>query len=307
MDLYHLDGLNLNTLKEQPFKLEKDMQALFEANLPQLMGWQVVKSEFRLKQFRFDTLAFDVEKQAFVVIEYKRDKNLSVVDQGVAYLNAMLDYKDSLLMEYNERFTGHLLKRSDVDWSQTRMLFVANAFTSFQKQATNFKDLGIGLAEFKRSENGLLSLNLIERDSHAPVLPKPESAVDTESVSVLDKVAKEIVVYDEAYHLEGKSDVMVELYEQFRDAILNLDTKLQLDYTKLYVALKKDKSNCVDIAVLKNSLKLWLNARWGSLNDARNLFRDVSQVGHHGNGDYQVHVSNNDDLEYILSVVKQVL
>ncbi|UOO90107.1 hypothetical protein LVJ82_03730 [Vitreoscilla massiliensis] len=80
MDLYHLDGQNLHTLKEQPFKLEKEMQALFEAHLPQLMGWQVVKSEFRLKQFRFDTLAFNVEKQAFVVIEYKRDKNHSVVD-----------------------------------------------------------------------------------------------------------------------------------------------------------------------------------------------------------------------------------
>ena len=163
------------------------------------------------------------------------------------------------------------------------------------------------MAEFKRYENGLLSLNLIERDSHAPELPKPDYATETQTVSALDKVTKEIVVYDEAYHLDGKSDAMVELYEQFRDAILNLDTNLQLDYTKLYVAFKKDKSNCVDIAVLKNSLKLWLNARWGCLNDARGLFRDVSQVGHHGNGDYQVQVSNNDDLEYVLSVVKQVL
>ena len=307
MDLYRLEGQTVQALKDVPFKLEKDMQALFETHLPQLMGWQVVKSEFRLKQFRFDTLAFDAEKQAFVVIEYKRDKNHSVVDQGVAYLNAMLEYKDSLLMEYNERFTGRLLKRSDVDWSQTRMLFVANAFTPFQKQATNFKDLGIALAEFKRYENGLLSVNLIERDSHAPELPKPQMETDATVVSALEHVAKEIVVYDEAYHLDGKSDAIVELYEQFRDALLNLDAAIQLDYTKLYVAFKKDKSNCVDIAVLKNSLKLWVNARWGSLNDARGLFRDVSAVGHHGNGDYQVHVSNSDDLEYILSVVKQVL
>ena len=97
MDLYRLEGQTVQALKDVPFKLEKDMQALFETHLPQLMGWQVVKSEFRLKQFRFDTLAFDAEKQAFVVIEYKRDKNHSVVDQGVAYLNAMLEYKDSLL------------------------------------------------------------------------------------------------------------------------------------------------------------------------------------------------------------------
>ncbi|MFZ0328463.1 MAG: hypothetical protein WBP64_05315 [Nitrososphaeraceae archaeon] len=53
----------------------------------------IVRSEFELHGFRIDTLAFDKESKAFVIIEYKKDRNLSVVDQGIAYLNLMLNNK----------------------------------------------------------------------------------------------------------------------------------------------------------------------------------------------------------------------
>lgn len=75
MDIYKIRASHLEAIKEQPFQLEKEMQQLFETHLSLLTGLTLVKSEFPLKQFRFDTLAFDHEKQAFVVIEYKRDKN----------------------------------------------------------------------------------------------------------------------------------------------------------------------------------------------------------------------------------------
>lgn len=35
--------------------------------------------------------------------------------------------------------------------------------------------------------------------------------------------------------------------------------------------------------------------------------RDISSVGHWGNGDYQVIVKNDDDLEYIMSLIKQAI
>lgn len=117
MQIYRIDdSKQLTTIQEMPFALEKDMQKVFEQNLFTLTGLYLVKSEFTLKQFRFDTLAFDTEKKAFVVIEYKINKSQSVVDQGIAYLNAMLEYRDSLIIEYNERGIGQTLKRNDVDW-----------------------------------------------------------------------------------------------------------------------------------------------------------------------------------------------
>ena len=84
MKLYNWkNSQTLNDLKEIPFKLERDIQNIFENNLKELMGLQLVKSEFSIKNKRIDTLAFDKQSQAFIIIEYKRDKNYSVVDQGL--------------------------------------------------------------------------------------------------------------------------------------------------------------------------------------------------------------------------------
>ena len=55
--------------------------------MQELFDLALVRSEFELHGLRIDTLAFDKESGAFVIIEYKKDRNFSVVDQGVAYLN----------------------------------------------------------------------------------------------------------------------------------------------------------------------------------------------------------------------------
>ena len=70
MILYTNDKGNLREVKEVPFKLEKHLQKLFEDNLPTILGLTVVKSEFVIKNKRFDTLAFDEENKSFVIIDY---------------------------------------------------------------------------------------------------------------------------------------------------------------------------------------------------------------------------------------------
>ena len=107
-------------IKENPFKLEKEIQTLFEQNLSEIMGVELVKSEFTIKNKRIDSLAFDCQSKAFIIIEYKRDRNSSVVDQGFTYLNLMLQNKADFIVEYNENLKKNL-KRDDVDWSQTRV------------------------------------------------------------------------------------------------------------------------------------------------------------------------------------------
>jgi len=89
-------------IKEKSFKLEKEIQKLFENNLFEIMGVELVKSEFNIKNKRIDSLAFDPQAKAFVIVEYKRDRNSSVVDQGFTYLNLMLQNKADFIVEYNE-------------------------------------------------------------------------------------------------------------------------------------------------------------------------------------------------------------
>ena len=78
---------------------------------------------------RIDTLAYNSESNAFVIIEDKKDRNFSVVDQGMAYLNLMLNNKADFILEYNDKHVQPL-KRGEVDWSQSRIIFIAPEFTN---------------------------------------------------------------------------------------------------------------------------------------------------------------------------------
>ena len=106
--------------------------------------------------------------------------------------------------------------------------------------------------------------------------------------------------------LKKASPEILSLYEDYKDAILKLDKGITIKANKLYVVFKK-KSNICDIEIHKNALKIYLNAKWGQIKDEQHLFQNVSNVGHWGNGDYRVTVSNNDNFEYVIKLIKQLL
>lgn len=290
----------LSQLKQQKFKLEKDIQRLFEENLTLLSGYIFIRSEFSIKNSRIDTLAFDPETQAFVIIEYKRQQNSSVVDQGISYLNLMLEYKADFIVEYNEKQKAPL-KRNDVDWSQSKVIFVSPTFNDFQIQATNFKDLPIELWEVNRFDNDIITLNIINKSKSAPNI-KAVSIEKNEEFSTL----KEIKVYQESDHLSDKSDFIQELYEDFKQGILNLDPDIEINTRKLYIAFKKDR-NIADIRIQQKNLKIWINLPCGELDDPKNLAKNVSNTGHWGNGDYEITIESTRYLEYIMSLIKQAI
>ncbi|OUD35694.1 DUF5655 domain-containing protein [Flavobacterium sp. FPG59] len=301
MYLYKNQNNQVNSLKEKPFKLEKEIQNLFEANLIALTNLQFIKSEFTIKNNRIDTLAFDEESNAFVIIEYKRSQNYSVIDQGVSYLNLMLEYKADFIVEYNES-QKETLKRSDVDWSQSRIIFVSPSFTDFQKQSSNFKDLSIELWEIKQFENDVIVINPIKKSKSAPSIKQVQNNDNSE----ISKVTQEIKIYNEEDHITGKSDEIIELYETFKNAILQLSSDIEVVPKKMYVAFKL-KNNIVDIRIQQKNLIFWINMKKTTLDDPKNLTIDASSKGHYGNGDYELSISDTQNLEYIMSLIKQAL
>jgi predicted transport protein len=301
MPLYKNNKGTITQVREKPFKLERDIQNLLEENLNTIMGLELVKSEFFIKNKRIDTLAFDSQKFAFIIIEYKREKNISVVDQGFTYLSLMLENKADFIVEYNESLKKQL-KRDDVDWSQTRVVFVSPSFTENQKLATNFKDIAIELWEVKRYENDTLSISPIKKSKSAESI-KPITQQNKELKAVQD----EIKVYTEDDHLSKPIEEIKELYENVRDKILALADNLEIQPQKLYIAIKNDKKNFVYLHLQKKNLKLWLNAKWGEINEPKGIARDVSNTGHYGYGDYEIDMKDDTQLEYILSLVKEIL
>ena len=300
MPIYQIQNNKLIEVEERTFKLEREIQKVFEENLTTLMGFTFVKSEFSIKNKRIDTLAFDKQANAFIIIEYKRDKNVSVVDQGFTYLSLMLENKADFIIEYNETLKQNL-KREDVDWSQTRVAFVSTSFTENQILATNFKDIAIELWEIKRFENDLFSVSAIKKTRSAESI-KPVMQQNNALIKVID----EIKVYTEDEHIDSTTEEIAELYKRFRDAILNLTDGIEIKPTKLYIAFKKD-TNLVDIAIQKKALKIWINAKLGTIDDAKGISKDVSNIGHFGNGDYEIQVNTDKDLEYIMSLIKQAI
>lgn len=291
----------LEALKETPFKKERELQNIFEANLSLIMGLMLVKSEFTIKNKRIDTLAFDQESKAFVIIEYKRDRNSSVVDQGFTYLSLMLQNKADFILEFNEQNPKAQLSRNDVDWSQSRVVFVSSDFTDNQIEATNFKDIAIELYEVKRYGEHLLIAPIKKSKAAESVKPITQKNKDYKSI------ADEIKVYTEENLLSNKSDEILTLYKKYRASIINLTDDIEVKPLKWYVTFKKNNRNITSIEIQQNCLKLFINVKLGSLDDPKDITRDVSKIGHYSTGDYELKVTDDKNLEYIMSLVKQAI
>ena len=214
------------------------------------------------------------------------------------YLSLMLENKADFVLTYNETLHKNL-HSSTVDWSQTRVVFVSPSFTENQRLATNFKDIAIELWEIKRFENDIVSINPIKKTRSAEsIKPVTQQNEKTKSVTA------EIKVYTEEDHLVNGTDEIIELYETYKNAILNLADEIEVVPKKLYIAFKKDK-NITDLVIMKKGLKFFINLKKGQLDDPKGLTKDVSETGHWGNGDYELIVTDTTHLEYIMSLIKQ--
>ena len=214
----------------------------------------------------------------------------------------MLEYKADFIIEYNESQKG-TLKRSDVDWSQSKVVFVSPSFTDFQKQSSNFKDLPIELWEIKQFENDIIVINPVKKSQSAPSIKQ----VQPKGNSTISRVSEEIKVYTEEDHLKGKSEETVELYENYKNAILNLAPDIEIIPKKKRVSFVIKGKIFSDICIQQNNLKIWINLKKDYLDDPKKLSRNVSNLGHWGNGNYELTVSDTKNIEYILSLIKQAV
>ncbi|MDP2642008.1 MAG: DUF5655 domain-containing protein, partial [bacterium] len=231
MAIFNITDEKLKLVEEKTISLEKDIQSLTEENMEMVFGLQFISSEFALHDFRIDTLGFDKESSSFVIIEYKRDKNFSVIDQGYAYLSLMLNNKSDFILEYNEKIDKSL-RKDDVDWSQSRVLFLAHSFTTYQRNAINFKDLPIELWEVKTFDNSTILYNqLLSADSK-------ESIKTISKNKTIESVSNEVKVYTFDDHFEGVSEKTKELFLAFKEKVLALGDNIEERVKKNYVSYR---------------------------------------------------------------------
>lgn len=301
MKLYSIkDKTKLKPISNIKFDLEKEIQVLFEKNLEELFNLQFVKSEFSIKNFRIDTLGYDTENKSFVIIEYKKDRNFSVIDQGYTYMSLMLNNKSDFILEYNEN-CGGVLKRDDIDWTQSKVIFVSPHFTEYQKHSINFKDVPFELWEVKKYENDMIGLV-----QHKTTSDESISTISDDKSNVVNQVSREVKVYTEDDHLNLPkiSETTKEVYQDLKERILNMGGEVNITPKKSYIGYKR-KTNFFDVLIQRNDLWCWINMKKGELDDPKNLCRDITTIGHYGNGDYDIRINENTDLDYVMFLINQ--
>lgn len=302
MITYKIDKKQLTLIKENPFKLEKEIQNIVEGNLEPLLRLEFIRTEFTVDDFRIDTLAFDPENKAFVIIEYKRDKNHSVVDQGYTYLGLLLKRRADFILAYQIAKSVYL-RPEDVDWSQSRVIFISPKFTTYQKAAINFKDLPIELWEIKRFANDTISFEQIIKSSS-------KASIQTITKNdTITKVSKEVKVYNEEDQLNKGGEEIKNLYTEIKEYLLSLDDDITIYPKKVTIGFKVGNKVFCDIEFQKRALLLFLNAKVGQLHDTEHITHDVSKVGHLGSGDYKVRLPLKEemDMESVYSLIRQTI
>lgn len=301
MKLYSVKDKKLNIVRYQPFGLEKEIQDLVEQNVEELFGLEFVKSEMSIGSFRLDTLCFDNENNSFKIIEYKKGSSYSVIDQGYTYLSLLLNNKSDFILEYNE-VKNKSLKRDEIDWTQSKIIFVSPKFSEYQKNSINFKNVPFELWEITQFQNDTIGLNKIETNSEVNI-----NTTSTDEKSVVKRVSDEIVTINEDYHL-GKSsnrpDGVVELYHKLKERILQLGDDIEVRFNKQTINFKR-YSVFTDLIIYNKGVVVVINLKKGDLDDPLGKTEDLSGKGHWGNGDYKLLIKSEDDIEYGISLIKQ--
>ncbi len=293
------EGHELVLVRETSFQKEKEIQQLTEKNLETTFGLQFVKSEFPIHDDRVDTLAFDRDTQSFVVIEYKKVENYSVIDQGFSYLALLLNNQAEFVLEYNSCLKGHLTKEN-VGWGQSRVIFIAPLFTKYQTQAISFKDLPMELWEVHRYENGTILYNQLS----SPEAQASIAAIKHKS-EVLQKIGREIKTYTEDDLKSYGNEEIAGLYEQVKARMLTLGDDVKVKSTSLYIGFKRQTNHFADVEIQKSKLKVHVIAKWGQLKDPKGVALNVQNKGHWGNGDYELVLSNPQEIDDLMYLVKQ--
>lgn len=125
----------------------------------------------------------------------------------------------------------------------------------------------------------------------------------SELIKLNETISDEIEVNEE-YHINKiKDSKIIAIYDKLKKFLLSLDG-IEVKYNKHYISFKLIK-NITDIKVQQKSVKLWLNMSFGNLSDPERITKNVSNIGHLGNGDYEILLKDDSQLDSVFNLIRQ--
>jgi len=272
--------------------LERELQALLEQNMQTFFGITFLQSEYTITNGRIDSIGID-ENNCPVIIEYKRNISENVINQGLFYLDWLLNHKGNF--EILLAKTLGMDKVNEIDWSMPCVICVANDFTKYDEHAVNQMQRNIRLIRYKMFAEDLILLEQINAPNVAPI--KDVSAKTSTSVSS----GKSYKTFDE--QLEVAFSEIQKLYENLHGYIMSLGDDISENRLKLYTAYKKIK-NVVCVEIRQKSIVVYLRLSPSDVELIDGFCRDVTTIGHWGTGDVELTIKDEADFakakDYIL-------
>jgi predicted transport protein len=273
--------------------LERSLQTLIERNLEAFLGVRFLASEHSTGQRhrgRIDTLGID-ENGSPVIIEYKRSTNENVINQGLFYLDWLMDHKAEFKLLVLEKLGND--QANAIEWSAPRLLCIAGDFTRYDEHAVQQMDRNIELIRYRRFGDDLLLFELV--NATTATTPEP-TAPETSPANNKQTGYKTI---DQT--LERLSGPLLDLYEELEAYLIALGDDVQIKTLKYYVAFKRLRNfACVEVHPRKGpsgALSIYVKVNPDSVDLSQDFLRDVRSVGHFGTGELEITIQSREDLE----------
>lgn len=278
--------------------IERALQRLFEANLETLLGVRFLATEFSTGPVhggRIDTLGLDEDGNP-VIIEYKRDANNTVINQGLFYLDWLMDHRGDF-----ERLVHRTLgaeAAETIDWTGPRLLCIAGDFAQYDVHAVKQIARNIELLRYRRFGDDLLMIEMVHSPKEARSGPKatrspdPSLAAGTTSVPATPKQRSDHI----AYRISQITGPLRDLFEAVRDHLAELGDDVQVKQQLHYIAFKRIKNfACLEVYPTAKVVTVFLKVDPKMVALEEGFTRDMTGIGHFGTGDLQVSIRSVED------------
>ncbi len=263
--------------------LEKELQTLIEQNMEIFFGVRFLKSEYAVTNGRMDSIGID-ENNSPVIFEYKRSQNENVINQGLFYLDWLLDHKADFKLLVIDKLG--MEAADNIDWSVPCVICIAHDFTKYDMHAVNQMQRNIKLVSYRRYDNGMLLLEHLNTPITKPII---ENVGDENGI-------KNSTPKTHLEKLATISENMKNLYHSICDFIESLGDDIVSNQLKLYLAYKKVQ-NMVCIEIYNRQIILFLKLNPETVELENGFTRDMRSIGHYGTGDLQITIKNAADFE----------
>ncbi len=306
--LFQLKGNSVTELAGHAVKLEKDLQLHVESNMEVLLGVRFLATEYgtgKTHKGRIDSLGLD-ENGCPVIVEYKRHSNENVINQGLFYLDWLLDHQAEFKLLVMEQIGREVAE--SIEWGGTRLICIASDFNKYDEHAVQQINRNIELMRYRYFGSELLLLELVNAQTASgsliPTTSSPQTKRPAKAAS--RKGGKSSGDKSQQERLELASPELLKLYDTVCSYIEQLGDEVQRKELKLYTAFKRIR-NFVSVLVMPGKdtrLVMYLKLP-GSLGEENSFSRDMSSIGHWGTGDLEVNVRSVEDWEKARQLVDQ--